>query len=580
MATKTHFQPPHGCSATNPNSASASGTHHKAALAALGTTRCSPNPISPFRGFSAQTSNTPTQHCPTTPIPDDDPGDEGPDNNDNNNPDDDDPSNGPGDDGPGDDNPDENDPEDELDFPDPDTEPMVAVFDSLAKAIKLLACNACTNPESSSRTKLHKPDTFDGTNPKKLCAFLIQTNCTKVIFMQSYLKGMALEWFGPDLLRVKDPDDWPLWMDSWREFILELQTTFSPHDPVTNGKSQLNHLHMKDSYGDGALCHHFYSGLPDQIKDKICQVGKPQTLHELCHLTQEIDACYREHKEEIQQASKHQGSSSSSNNKSGSSSNNSQPKTSQDKAKTGNNNNSSSSPKPGNNSDSSKPEPSKLSKDGKLTLEECKHHIEGNLCMFCRGPGHFTEKCPKKTGKAKAHATATTEAAPASGLGSTPKTKKIGSSSQDSTQTRSCVDSGCANLEARLNVSTLSSPNSLTLKIASQTGLGKSTVSQVLQEIQPERSRLHGGHPSKLSSTNKRAIVQQILTGKAKNAVQATHFINSIVDSPVSSQTVRNTLREASLKAVVKKKKSLLSTGLKKKRLAFALKYQHWTVED
>ncbi len=132
----------------------------------------------------------------------------------------------------------------------------------------------------------------------------------------------------------------------------------------------------------------------------------------------------------------------------------------------------------------------------------------------------------------------------------------------------------------RQNIISLASLGLSTRKIALQTGLGKSTVSQVLQEVQPERPRLHGGCPSKLSITNKRAIVQKILTGKVKNAVQATHFINSIVDSPVSSQTVRNTLKEASLKAVVKKKKPLLSTGHKKKRLAFALKYQHWTVED
>ena len=43
---------------------------------------------------------------------------------------------------------------------------------------------------------------------------------------------------------------------------------------------------------------------------------------------------------------------------------------------------------------------------------------------------------------------------------------------------------------------------------------------------------------------------------------------------------MRNTLKEASLKAVVKKKKPLLSISYRKRRLAFALKYQHWTVED
>ena len=50
------------------------------------------------------------------------------------------------------------------------------------------------------------------------------------------------------------------------------------------------------------------------------------------------------------------------------------------------------------------------------------------------------------------------------------------------------------------------------------------------------------------------AIVQQIITGKAKIAVHATQYINTIIDALVCPQTVRNTLKEANLKAVVKKK--------------------------
>ncbi|KIN96834.1 hypothetical protein M404DRAFT_32882 [Pisolithus tinctorius Marx 270] len=334
-----------------------------------------------------------------------DPSDDGLGDDDNNNPDEGDPSNDPDDNGPSDDNPDDDDPADKPDFPDPDTEPAITVLDNLTSAIKLLACNARTSPESLSRTKLHEPNTFNGTDPKKLHTFFIQC--------------MALEWFKPDLLGLNDPNNWRLWMDSWREFILELQTTFGPHNLVADAKSQLDHLHMKESYRDGALRHHFYSGLPDWIKDK------------LCHLAQEIDACYWECKEQVQWASKHQGLSNSSNHKSGGSGNNSQPKTSQDKSKTGSNNNSGSSPKPAsskpgnsNNSNSPKPKPSKLGKDRKLTPEECKHCIDGNLCMFCGGSSHFTNKCPKKAGKAKAHAAATTEATLASGSGSTPETKK------------------------------------------------------------------------------------------------------------------------------------------------------------
>ena len=55
---------------------------------------------------------------------------------------------------------------------------------------------------------------------------------------------------------------------------------------------------------------------------------------------------------------------------------------------------------------------------------------------------------------------------------------------------------------------------------------------------------------------------------------------HSALSSPITSQTVRNVLKSASLKAVVKKKKPLLSVRHRQLRLAFALKHQQWTVED
>ena len=70
----------------------------------------------------------------------------------------------------------------------------------------------------------------------------------KVTFAQSYLKGMALEWFEPDLLGVDDSDACPLWMTSWHEFVIELQITFGPHDPIADAEHQLNHLCMKDTH--------------------------------------------------------------------------------------------------------------------------------------------------------------------------------------------------------------------------------------------------------------------------------------------------------------------------------------------
>ncbi|KAG6327249.1 hypothetical protein ID866_11840 [Astraeus odoratus] len=196
---------------------------------------------------------------------------------------------------------------------------------------------------------------------------------------------MALQWFEPNLLSDSNPDDCPLWMDNWKEFIIELQTTFGPHDPVTDAKHELDHLQMKENqhinkyvvefnciasqlqgYGDGALHHHFYTGLPDHIKDEICCIGLWSNKSTL---------------DKTQKASS----------------------------------NNSSTPNLSN----------KLSKDCKLTAAEHKRHFNLNLCMFCGGNGHFLDKCPKKEAKAKACTAMAAESTQAaeSDSGPAPKSK-------------------------------------------------------------------------------------------------------------------------------------------------------------
>ena len=67
--------------------------------------------------------------------------------------------------------------------------------------------------EPQCRMKICEPDQFNGSDPQKLCMFLVQCELnfqdrprsfdndrTKVIYAQSYLKGMALDWFEPELL--------------------------------------------------------------------------------------------------------------------------------------------------------------------------------------------------------------------------------------------------------------------------------------------------------------------------------------------------------------------------------------------
>ena len=289
---------------------------------------------------------------------------------------------------------------------------------------------------------------------------------------------MALEWFEPDLLGMDDPNACPLWMTSWHEFIIELQTTFSPHNPVANAEHQLNHLHMKVThhvnryvvdfnqivsqvrgYSDGTLRHHFYSGLPDRIKDKISHISKPRTLDNLHAVTQEIDTQYWERKEEIACQNKTLTSTSTNTNTTSKSSG----KSEKSKSSLGNSAQSLSSlnltPK---KSGKTPKLLDKLSKDGKLTSEEHKHRFEQNLCMFCGSSGYKVKKCPKSgSWAAKGRSVTTTvttmsEAKPMASIEA-----KIDSNSRDSAQSGSCIVPDCAPMEAQLNAATLSNPNSL-----------------------------------------------------------------------------------------------------------------------
>src|SRR6266581_5250686 len=204
------------------------------------------------------------------------------------------------------------------------------MFVQLSQAVNLLARNATTScpaippPDPPHRTKFCEPDQFDGSDPQKLWVFLVQCELNfqdrpnafnmgraKVIYAQSYLKGMALNWFEPELLLGPNPQFCPHWMDDYPEFIQELKSNFGPHDLVGDAKHRLSNLSMKDNqqimkyiiefnhyasqvrgYREGALHHYFYNGLPNRIKDQIANVSKPTYLHGLHLLTHDIDMHY------------------------------------------------------------------------------------------------------------------------------------------------------------------------------------------------------------------------------------------------------------------------------------------------
>jgi transposase len=117
-------------------------------------------------------------------------------------------------------------------------------------------------------------------------------------------------------------------------------------------------------------------------------------------------------------------------------------------------------------------------------------------------------------------------------------------------------------------------------QVAQMTGVGRSTVGRISKQVIPNKENIPRGRPSKLSSQDKRHLVNKIKSGQIDNAVQGMEFINSINTQPVCAQTVRNALKEHGMKSVVKKKVPLLVQRHRRDRLKWARKYQHWTVED
>ena len=337
----------------------------------------------------------------------------------------------------------------------------------LAEAIMSLSRKGKSS--TSTSTKIRKPDPFDGSDPEKLRTFLVQLNLVfraepdsfkydrdKVNYAVSYLKGTALEWFEPDLL--KEGLHEPAWCSDWDEFKQILEDNFGVYDPIGDAEMKLSVLRMQEDkpcatyltefqklaaqvdWGDAALRHRLYMGLPNRLKNKISEVGKPTSLSGMRRLIQTLDHRYWERQEEIkrerraEKAPHHSGSSSSSSgnkhshsgkssghggssgNRSGSGNSGSSGQ-GNSSGKNNNSSSSSSSSKPKSNSSGGKPNnptlDGKLGKDGKLTPEERQRHMDNNLCLVCGSKDHHARDCPRSSNKVKARAAKTSDSASA-----------------------------------------------------------------------------------------------------------------------------------------------------------------------
>ena len=88
------------------------------------------------------------------------------------------------------------------------------------------------------------------------------------------------------------------------------------------------------------------------------------------------------------------------------------------------------------------------------------------------------------------------------------------------------------------------------------------------------------GRPSVLSEYDRRQIIRKVTTGEANTAVKAQRQLDAITGTHFLAQTVRNVLHRTGMAARVKPKKPLLTVKHRRQRLAFAYKYQHWTIDD
>ena len=104
-------------------------------------------------------------------------------------------------------------------------------------------------------------------------------------------------------------------------------------------------------------------------------------------------------------------------------------------------------------------------------------------------------------------------------------------------------------------------------QISSRTGLSTATISRICSRHCSNLPKASGGCPSKLSENDIRYATQLIGSGKAENAVQVAKSLQEITNQSISSQTVRNRMKEVGMK--VKKKWPLLSKRHRRERLDF-----------
>jgi len=194
--------------------------------------------------------------------------------------------------------------------------------------------NTLGRPPIAPPVKVRVPNVFDGTDPYQLHHFLFQCRLyfrsgptlfkldfDKINFAMTYVSGMVQDWLQV-ALEQEDRGVHYVWLYSWSFFVKEMHTYFGIPDVTMELAHSLDHLRMNPDdwitiynvaflwysaqlqWTENALCHRYYSGLPDCIQDIIStrEGGKPSTFQTLYSTAISIDNHYWERKRESERA--------------------------------------------------------------------------------------------------------------------------------------------------------------------------------------------------------------------------------------------------------------------------------------
>jgi len=194
--------------------------------------------------------------------------------------------------------------------------------------------NTLGRPPIAPPVKVHIPDVFDGMDLHQLHHFLFQcrlyfcsgptlfkSDFDKINFAMTYVSGVVQDWLQV-ALEQEDQGVHHAWLYSWPSFVKEMHTCFGIPDIVAEAAHSLNHLRMNPDdriatynvaflwcsaqlqWTESALCHRYYSGLPDRIQDIIStrKGDKPSTFQTLYSTAISIDNHYWEWKRESERA--------------------------------------------------------------------------------------------------------------------------------------------------------------------------------------------------------------------------------------------------------------------------------------